>query len=213
MVKLLLIIPIIFSSCSISKTHSQTFPDAICIDWNRLTFQSLERQARQATDNTQKSLYDNSLLAVKEQWKVKGNDSYNDSSIRYKFLETICSNSDCCKKTFYIIEANESGSKILLRHFIVYTDATNVVNVEFYDFTNSVWHKTGKFKLENFHFKDDLKNYLYQFGKGINNDDIIITKFENCHVKESEYYLYSTLSLDSGIKEILNGYRKENFLK
>jgi len=54
---------------------------------------------------------------------------------------------------------------------------------------------------------------ITQFGKGFNYDDIVLTEFENGRIKESEYYLYSTLSAESKVKNVLDGYRKENFMK
>ncbi len=117
------------------------------------------------------------------------------------------------KKDFYIIEANESGSKVLLRTFVLYKESTNMIDIEFYDFFNEEWQKKGEFKKDNFYLQPDLKNYISQFSKGFNYDDIILTEFKNGYVKESEYYLYSTLSAESKIKNILDGYRKENFIK
>ena len=71
---------------------------------------------------------------------------------------------------------------------------------------------TGKHKGIEFNLQSDLKNYISRFGKGFNSDDIIITEFKNGRVQESEYYLYSTLSEESKIKSVLDGYRKENFI-
>lgn len=100
-----------------------------------------------------------------------------------------------------------------MRSYVLCIGSTGIVDVEFYDFFNDRWQKTGKFTKDNFKLQGDLKMYISKFGKGFNNDDIVVTKFENGRVKESEYFLYGTLSSTSNIKELLNGYRKENFIK
>ncbi len=216
MFKLISILYCVFLSCSVNRqiqTYTQPPLDSVFISWNKSTLKSLNRQAKLATDSLQRTIYENRLLSVKEYWGVKNIDDINNGSIRYKFLKTVFAKLDDKKKDFYIIEANESGSKVLLRTFVLYKDSTNMIDVEFYDFFNEEWQKKGEFKKDNFYLQPDLKNYISQFSKGFNYDDIILTEFKNGYVKESEYYLYSTLSAESKIKNILDGYRKENFIK
>ncbi len=216
MFKLISILYFAFLSCSANKqiqTYAPPRLDSLFISWNKSTLESLDRQIKVTTDSLQKTFYSNRFLSAKEYWGIKNIDDLNNSSIRYKFLETLFSNSNNETKDFYVIEANESGSKVLLRNFILYRNSNNTVDVEFYDFFNEGWQKKGRFKEDNSTLQTTLKNYLSQFGKGFNYDDIVITKFRNGHVQESEYYLYSTLSSESKIKKILEGYRKENFIK
>jgi hypothetical protein len=216
MFKLISILYFVFMSCSVNKqiqTYTQPPLDSVFISWNKSTFKSLNRQAKLATDSLQRTFYENRLLSVKEYWRIKNINDVNNGSIRYKFLKTVFAKLDDKKKDFYIIEANESGSKFLLRTFVLYKDSSNTIDVEFYDYFNEIWQKTGKFKKENFYLQANLKNYVSQFSKGFNYDDIILTEFKNGQVNQSEYYLYSTLSTESKIKNILDGYRKENFTK
>jgi len=187
--------------------------DSIFVSWNKATLESLDRQIKATTDSLRKTFYNNRFLSTKEYWGIKNIYDLNTNSIRYKFLKALFVNLNDKTKDFYVIEANESGSKVLLRNFIVYKSSTNKAVVEFYDFFNDDWQKKGKFQEDNFTLQTDLKNYLSQFGKGFNYDDIVITEFKNGYVQESEYYLYSTLSSDCQIKKILDGYRKENFIK
>jgi hypothetical protein len=187
--------------------------DSIFVSWNKATLESLDRQIKATTDSLRKTFYNNRFLSTKEYWGIKNIYDLNTNSIRYKFLKALFVNLNDKTKDFYVIEANESGSKVLLRNFIVYKSSTNKAVVEFYDFFNDDWQKKGKFQEDNFTLQTDLKNYLSQFGKGFNYDDIVITEFKNGYVQESEYYLYSTLSADSQIKKILDGCRKENFIK
>jgi hypothetical protein len=187
--------------------------DSIFVSWNKATLESLDRQIKATTDSLRKTFYNNRFLSTKEYWGIKNIYDLNTNSIRYKFLKALFVNLNDKTKDFYVIEANESGSKVLLRNFILYKSSTNKAVVEFYDFFNDDWQKKGKFQEDNFTLQTDLKNYLSQFGKGFNYDDIVITEFKNGYVQESEYYLYSTLSADSQIKKILDGCRKENFIK
>lgn len=216
MFKLISLLYFVFLSCSVNKqiqTYATPPLDSVFVSWNKSTLESLNRQIKATSDSLQKAIYNNRFLSVKEYWGIKNIDDVNNRSIRYKFLKTLFAKLNDETKDFYIIEANESGSKVLLRNFILYKNSTNAADIEFYDFFNEDWQKKGRFKEDNFILQSDFKNYLSQFGKGFNYDDIIITEFKNGHVQESEYYLYSTLSSGSKIKKILEGYRKENFIK
>ena len=215
MLKLASIIYFAFLFFSTSKSNqglAQPSTDSVFINWNKATLESLNRQKNSTTDSVQKAKYENRLLATKEYWNVRNVEDLNRKSIRYNLLTTILKDPAARKNGLYVIEANESGSKVLLRSFVLHM-GDNTVDVEFYDFINSEWQKTGQFKKVSFRLRSDLKSYITPFGKGFNYDDVIITEFTNNQVKESEYYLYSTLSTDSKIKDVLDGYRKENFLK
>lgn len=216
MVRLALAKYFVIVICSINTPdliYAQTRLDSEFINWNRATVQSLKMQKEIAADSLQKALYQNRLLSVKEYWGIRDIADLNGKSIRYKLLKTVIAKSKGRKKGYYIIEANETGSKVLLRSFVLYPDTAGIVDIEFYNFVNGVWKKTGKATRDSFHLQVNLKNYKSQFGKGFNNDDIIISQFENGHVKESEYFLFETLSGTSNIKKILESYRKENFIE
>jgi hypothetical protein len=187
--------------------------DSVFVNWNKSTLGSLNRQMEATSDSLKKSIYSNRVLSLKEYWAIKSMDDLNRSSIRYKFLKTAFAKLNDKTKDFYIIEANESGSKVLLKNFILFTNSTGGINVEFYDFFDEEWKKKGTFKEESFNLQSNLRSYLSSFGKGVNSDDIIITKFRNANLQESEYYLYTTLSSESKIKKILEGYKNENFIQ
>lgn len=196
-----------------NQASAQSELDTAFVNWNKATLVSLERQLQSSTDSMQKALYENRLLTIKGYWDIKNIEAVNNKSIRYELLKTVFANLGNKQKGFYIVEANESGSKVLLRSYVLHRKANNESEVEFYDFINGGWKITGKFKLDILYLQTDLKGYISPFGKGFNDEDIIITEFENGRLKESEYYLYSTLSMESKIKNVLDGYRKENFIK
>jgi len=63
--------------------------------------------------------------------------------------------------------------------------------------------KMGNCLINNFYIEKGLKSYITQLWKGFNDDDIIVTRFDNNMVQESEYFLYGTLSNTSSIKKVL----------
>lgn len=216
MTKLLSIAYFTLFSCSLSKpyqAYAQRELDTEFVNWNKATFESLERQLQESKDSTQSALYQNRLSVIKGYWNIETTESVNDKSIRYKFLQTVFSNLGNSQKSFYVIEANESGSKILLRNYVLHINHNGAVEVQFYDFAREGWRKTGEFMQDSLYLRSDLKTYISPFGKGFNYDDIVITEFENGRLVESEYYLYSTLSVESKVKNVLDGYRKENLIK
>ena len=195
-----------------NQAWSQPALDSIFVHWNKSTIKSLNRQMISVNDSMQIFRYKNKSLAIKKYWNIASTNDVNQKSIRYEFLKTVFANNFEWKKNFYVIEANESGSKILLRTFVLYLDSIDKAHVEFYDFFSGKWKKTGKFMMSDFHLQSKLMDYITHFGKGFNYDDIIITEFKNHQIKQSEYYLYSTLSKESKIENVLEGYQKKNFI-
>ena len=104
----------------------------------------------------------------------------------------------------YVIEANESGQKILLQNFVVYPTGSSA-KVDYY-INEGSWRKSRSFDIQNFVLNENLKNFLTK--KGFNEDDVIISKFDNGEIKASEYFLYGTLSTSSGVKTILDNHEK-----
>ena len=204
-----------FFSCLVYKPHqiyAQRHLDSIFINWNISTFKSLDAQIQSSADSVQKSNYENRRLTFNGYLDIEKVESVNTESLRYKFLDKIrLGNNE--RQNFYIIEANKSGMSMLLRSFVVYIDTAHKAEIVFYTYVNGKWQKRGLCKKDNFNIDNDLKSSITEFGKGFNYGDIIVTKFENNFVKESQYYLYSTLSMKSAIKEVLNCYKQENFIK
>jgi len=195
-------------------SYAQGPIDSVFVTWNNRTIGSLERQIKSSSDSVVKSRYENRRSVIEEYWSIKDQMRVNVESIRYKFLKKILlqqKNKGVSK--FYVIEANESGSKVILRNFVVYIDSLNNANIEFYININQEWQKQGKCILNNFHIEYELENSIAKLRKGVNNDDIIVTKFEDNHVQESEYFLYGTLSNASSIIRVLDCYKDENFIR
>lgn len=205
---------LLFFFIGIRYCYAQVSVDSVFVTWNNRTIGSLERQIKSSSDSVVKSRYENRLSVIVEYWSIRDQTSVNIESIRYKFLKKIfLQQKNKGGSKFYVIEANESGSKVILRNFVVYIDSLNNANIEFYINVNQEWQKQGKCIFNNFHIEYELKNSIAKFRKGINNDDIIVTKFEDNHVQESEYFLYGTLSNISSIKKVLDCYKDENFIR
>ena len=184
--------------------------DSVFVDWNKTTFQSLERQLQRMPDSTQRAAYENRLSVIEGYLSIKNLEEVNNKSIRYEFLSKIFS--DLKRKSdFYIIEANNSGAKVLIRNFVVYLNSTRDVHVDMYLHGTKGWFKQAEVKNLDCAITDGFEsNYVKH---GFNDDDIIVTKFEKNEVKYSEYFLDGTLSKSSGVKEILNTDNTKNFIK
>jgi hypothetical protein len=202
---------LVFLFCSIKEpkfTNFQSYKDSVFIRWNQITIHSLERQIKLTTDSTRKEAYRNRLSAIKGYLNIKKVEDVNIKSIRYKFLDTLFSGSNERKRDFYIIESNSSGSVVSLKIFVVYLKSTtNKAEVVFYRYGNEKWNKKGETKISNWKTTFKLINDIVKYPSGFNENDVIVTKFEN-NVIESEYYLNGTLSISSGFKVIFDAYDK-----
>ena len=193
--------------------NAQTNLDSVFIGWNKATFQSLKQQIASPNGIKKSSLYENRLVGLKAYLEIDSIGSFNRKSIRYEFLNTLFSECNCEKSDLYIIEADEEGYMMTIRNFVVYLDSMHIPNVEFYTFIDGKWDLKGSGQINSFIAKNDLKEYVVDFGRGFNNDDVIITRFENAKAKESEYYLLYTLSSQSGFKAFIDSYRTISFIK
>ena len=191
------------------EAFSQSNIDNEVKNWNQLTLKSINKQMKQASLDDLKSKYENRALALTEYWR----EDDGTETVRKKMMKSVfkIQNEIGKKYDFYIVEANESGVKVLLRTFVFWVDSTNSANVVFFDFFEDEWHKTGGFVLKNFVIQKDIGSYVSKFGTGYNHEDIITTKLKNGKVTTSDFFLFSTMSSNSPFKSILDGYRKENF--
>ena len=104
---------------------------------------------------------------------------------------------------FYIVEANRSGESVEIINYVVYLTGENVVHGDIYHFIKGKWIKNKSFNKISLQIDKSLKENFVKFGSGFNQDDVIITEFNNYEVVSSEYYTYSTLSDRSSFKKIL----------
>lgn len=177
--------------------------DSVFISWNKATFQSLERKSKLMPDSVQRAAYENRASVFEEYLSIKNLGDVNNKSIRYRFLDKVFLGLKD-KGEFFIIEANTSGAMVQLRNFVVYPYSTNDVHIDIYLEGLSGWFKKAEIKNLNCSINDLVEGNILKVAHGVNNDDIIVTKFERNKVKYSEYILYGTLSTSSSIKEILN---------
>jgi hypothetical protein len=197
---------ITLSICS----YAQEPMDSVFINWNKTTFQSLERQKLLQHSSKAKSVYKNRLSALKLYLGIGNTKEINHASIRYSFLDMLFSEHEYAKSTFLVIEADKLGYMTTLSNFVVWVDSSKNVRIEFYNYINGEWKKVGGCYLNDFYIDFKLKNYFTKLNTGFNKDDVIITLFSNNAIIESEYYLYSTLSTGSNMKRIIDTYKKEN---
>lgn len=183
---------ILLLSCGNSRTSHQYLPiDSAFIAWNKSTFLSLKSRISSATDSTEKDLYQNRLLAFESFVDINDENDVNIKSIRYQFFKKAVSNETSSR--FYIIEANNSGEVVELRNFLIDPDK-GIVDV--YNFIDHQWVKSTTEK-KNLKVDSNFRDYSTDFGSGINQDDVVVTLFNNGQVHTAEYYLYTTLSESS----------------
>jgi hypothetical protein len=193
-----------------SIDSSGNFLDATFVSWNKDTFKSLESHIKLKSQNLQDSLYKNRILTLTGYWGIENLEDINRQSIRYSFLSKLFPDRKNENIDFYVVEANRSGESVQLRNFFFYIDSSHTAYIEFYVFLKNRWDRVGEAKINNFYVAESLKSDFVEFGKGNNDDDVIVTKFHQGKIKESEYYLISTLSKQSRVMDVLDTFTIKN---
>jgi hypothetical protein len=157
--------------------------------WNIATVNSINEQMEVSKNETFKSLCKNRILALGASWKTSDFKEVNNSSTRYKFLKEILSFKN--SNDFYIIEADKSGEYVRIQNYVIYKK-NKKVEIYRFDYTNEGWKVAEKFTIKG-NIDIDPYKYYYEFGSGVNANDVIITHFTNKSVEESYYYLFSTM--------------------
>lgn len=186
---------IIFISCGkyAGMNTSKVDIDKIFKAWNVQTSNSINFQITSAVDKQQKLLYENRLEAFKSYLEISNFNVINTESIRYKFLQ------ECIKDwsdKFYIIEANVSGEQVSIVSYILKPNKNNTSKIYKYEYKNGDWMKISEYLMDR-SFELDRKKYSTIFGKGTNQDDVIVTSIENNNIISSDFYLFSTMKPDS----------------
>jgi|HubBroStandDraft_2_1064218.scaffolds.fasta_scaffold27792_3 hypothetical protein len=194
-------------------SYKQTSLDSVVAAWNRATYISLNKESTAATDSSQRQKYENRLEVLRDTYVDTRAERIDSGSLRYQILRKIFAESGEAKMDFYVIEANNSGAKILLRDFVVYPRTHHEFSTDVYIYGRDGWFKQAEVKNLNCDIVDGFEGNYAKFGHGFNEDDVIITKFEKNIVKYSEYFLSGTLAATSGIKEVLATYNTKNFIK
>lgn len=191
-------------SCNEKATINQikVNVDTVFVNWNKCTLHSLTEQINNSNDSAENNLYENRILSFKALVGIVNEEDVNVNSIRYQFFKQVDKSSKV-KTDFYVIEANRLGERVEILNYILYPNINNT-RISVYSFKGGTWIQ--KDTVLNFHvsINNDLKTYKTMFGLGFNQDDIIITHFSNSKPIASQYYLFSTLSNEAKIKEILD---------
>jgi len=103
------------------------------------------------------------------------------------------------EKNFFIIEANRSGEIVELRSIVVTSSGKIPVPVmQAYVYVKGWWLRDGTLRRINADLKLDLT--ASKLGSGINPDNVIVTEFENYAIKTSNYFIYWTLPVNTGLR-------------
>jgi hypothetical protein len=212
MKNLALLILIIWSmnSNKAGLSYGQSLNDSVVVSWNKATLASIKRQIAEVTDSLLKTQYENRLEAEKKHDAGGGEININFHSFRFEFVKYLA-NINFTGSDFYIIEANSSGAKVIMRNYVLYRRPAGGVDVDVYIYGIRGWFKQAEVRRLSFNLIDGFEGDHVKHG--FNEDDIIVTKFENRKVKYSEYFLDGTLSRASGIPVILNTDNIKYFVK
>ncbi|HEY4061454.1 MAG TPA: hypothetical protein VGM30_06120 [Puia sp.] len=214
MLKLVVLFWSIFSFGGTKEAHFDIYKpgiDSVISNWNNKTYLSLIGQKMRTPDSTQKERYQNRLEGLRAYFD--SNPTKANKSFRYRFLSGVLSDAIRKKKEFYVIETTNSEAEVLIRNFVVYPYSDNRVNVEVYVCGERGWTRQAEAKKLKCTILDGFERNYIRFAHGFNDDDLIITKFDKGEIKYSDFYLYGTLSISSGIKTILASDNKSNFVK
>ena len=187
--------------------------NAIFVAWNKATYLSLNQEKTRAADSSEQQDYENRIENLKYIFVAKGHGIIDSESLRYQFLRKLNEDIGDRKGSFYVIEANQNGAKVLFRDYVVYLNSSHEVSVDVYIFGRDGWFKQAEAKSLTCNIVDGFNRNHVKFGHGFNDDDVIISKFEKNTVKYSDYFLSGTLAASSGIKEVLATYNTKNFIE
>ncbi|SEW51587.1 hypothetical protein [Chitinophaga arvensicola] len=178
--------------------------DSLVVKWNQATIASLERQKVMSKDDNVKDYYNQRLLAFKMLVGNEDTGRSNDISLRGLFCNKLITKNR--RKDFFIIENNITGAKNIYRILLIYKENSTCYFVELYTYLLEGWYQNKVIKITSHRLREPLSNLLVNLKKGFNKDDVIISHFVydmNDMIKiTSEYYLHTTLSWDSGIKQL-----------
>lgn len=163
--------------------------DKIFKAWNIATSNSILLEVNSTRNEKQRLLYENRLSALKSYLEIENFKKVNNNSIRYKFLKKSIKN---WNDKFYIIEANQSGEQVSIITYILIPNKNNTYKIIKYEYKNNEWIKIDEY-LENIPFKYNRIKYSTTFGKGNNQNDVIITFIKNKRVISSDFFLFSTM--------------------
>ena len=182
---------IIFYSCgkfTDMNTHNKDI-DKIFKEWNVATSNSISFEIGSKSNERQKSLYENRLVALKRYLEINDFQVLNNNSIRYKFLkESLKSWND----EVYIIEVNKSGEQIAIISYILIPNQNKTSTIFKYEYKNGAWIKINRY-VKSLQFDYDKIKFSTAFGKGKNQNDVIVTLIEKNHIISSDFFLFSTM--------------------
>lgn len=179
---------ITLSSCGRYINNSGNRTDKIFINWNIATANSMQLQEKTINDEYHKSLYINRLKAFKSYIDVDDLNQLNKTSIRYKLIEQYLN--DWGDK-FYIVEANKSGEIATKISYIILQNGRDTKVLK-YIYKDGKWDKANEYAL--FHaFKFNRGNFITEYGKGKNENDITVTYIKNSNIISSDFFLNFTM--------------------
>jgi len=195
---------LIFSSLdhSVGQSEKNMNLEVTFVSWNRSTLSSIKNRIRKSNNIPEKKIYENRLAVFKGYLDIKYENSINRQSIRFLFLKKLKEKQPKISD-FFIIEANRSGESLEIKNYILQRNSKGLLMIDVYVHTKEHgWLKSGQTTEARLCL--DLIESTIKYGSGFNHDDVIVTKFTDNKIINSQYYIHMTLSTRNPLKNILS---------
>jgi len=179
------------------------FADTTFVNWNKATLRSLNRQKHTKDNGQENPYYEDKIEAFMTSSDIDDEEKVNINAARYKFLKEITTYG-AGRKDFYVVESDIPGQLLIVRNFVVYPADNETFNVDTYYFRNDHWEKENGQKKLHLYLGAKLKDNVAKQWEGFNHNDVIITRFKDDKVVDSEFFLFGTLSNASNIKALVD---------
>ncbi|WP_343673628.1 hypothetical protein [Chitinophaga sp.] len=174
------------------------------LDWRKITVQSLEQRAHNTTDSLKRNTYLNRINAVSIVTQKEGPLTIDTLALRYLLLKDHFTNIISSKGDVFIIEIKTMASTIIFTDLIVYKGVNHVAKVDALRFNGKKWVVIKNFTCDTNFLLENLSNYFFEDGSGINFDETMITKVSKGKLTMSEYYITKSLSSKCGLQNIFD---------
>lgn len=165
--------------------------------WNTATANSL--QIKNLNDVNVVRVLENRRLLFEKYSALNEDDSIVMKSPRAKFVNEVnIFGEDRGLKNIIIIETIRSGEIVSLKNYLLEKSKNNELTISVFFFEDNKWIKTSVTKNDSIEFVSPISQYLNLSLSGINNEELIITKFGENEIIDSQFF--PTGMLDSSSK-------------
>jgi hypothetical protein len=185
-----LLLFLFISTNGIAQKLSSEKTDALFRSWYAATSESYDHEVRILHEEYLKEYAKKNTAAIKNQWGISAAGEINRKDSRYLFLDVISKFKK--SKDFFVIEAILSGEYVRIENYIVYKNE-NKTHVHLFNFNRDGWELEKQITIEGGYDFDPYQYYLP--GRGTNDDNIVITHFNDGKVEKAFFYFKTHLEI------------------